>query len=151
MDVTDYTKIGQWNTTHRETDAHAHIWVHTHTNMRRYQLEESEPRQRRVACLRPAFNAAAHIFPQNRHVLWTGTTGLRSGQKGRETVPSPPPSHPPWPPAPPPPPPLNAPSHLCQKEKTKKKKLQPRSGFCSTFHDSSRQKHTHKHHHAQTV
>lgn len=29
-------------------------------------------------------HAATHIFLQNRHVLWTGTTGLRSGQKQKK-------------------------------------------------------------------
>lgn len=90
--VPDYAKIGQWNTTqrnrrtctHEYTCTHAHAHTHRLTNMHRYQLEESEPCQCRVVCLRPAFNAATHIFPQNRHVLWTGTTGLRSGQKGGE-------------------------------------------------------------------
>lgn len=164
--VTDYPKIGQWNTTHRETDAHAHtrVYTHTHTHnthahtyMHRYQLEESEPCQCRVACLRPAFNAATHIFPQNRHVLWTGTTGLRSGQKGRETVPSPPPSHPPWPPAPPPP--LNATSHLRQTEKRTKKNFSPDargSRHVQRLAVASAApltivagRNTHKHHHAQ--
>lgn len=118
----DYPKIGQWNTT-QQTHMHTHGYIHTHTHMHQYQLEESEPCQCRVACLRPAFNAATHIFPQNRHVLWTGTTGLRSGQKGRETAPRLPPYHPPWPSAPPPS--LNATSNLRWKEKRTKKNFCP--------------------------
>lgn len=95
--------------TQRERDARMH----------RYQLKESQSASRAsclVARLRPTFNTATHIFLRHRHVLWTGTTGLRTGQKGIATGPPflcLPASH--------------APSHPCQK-KTEKKLLLWSSG-----------------------
>lgn len=86
-------KIGQWNTTR----THRHIYIHTHAPVSTQRITVCQSRQCLVARLRPTFNTATHIYPRNRHVLWTGTTGLRAGQRGIATV-TPPPSLTLWPP-----------------------------------------------------
>lgn len=95
-----------------------HTDIHTHAPVSTQRITVCQSRQCLVACLRPTLNTTTHIFPRNRQVLWTGTTGLRTGQKGIATVT---PHHHSS---------LHATSHLCKK-KTSALKL--RSCFCQKY------------------
>lgn len=138
-------KIGQWNTTH----THRHIYIHTHAPVSTQRITVCQSRQCLVARLRPTFNTATHIYPRNRHVLWTGTTGLRAGQRGIATV-TPPPSLTLWPP------PLCMLPHIhakktstlmllgsCSCQRRSSCKDYTGCGFNSTPHNSSSEKNTH--------
>lgn len=93
----DYPKIGQWNTTHRERDAHAHTWVHTciYTCMQRYQLEESKLCQCRVALSATRVQRCHTHLPteQTRPLDWNNRIKIRT-ERERDGTPSPP-YHPP--------------------------------------------------------
>lgn len=98
----DYPKKKKNRSVEHNTVTHADAPVSTQ------RITVCQSRQCLVAHLQHALNTTTLIYQRNRHVLWTGTTGLGMGQKGKATGPPPsrsltlcPPRH--------------AASHLCQK------------------------------------